>query len=108
MDTPASTPPLARLVRQARQQTGLSQSDFGSLVGKTQAVISRYENGAVEPPGSVIMHCVHLIGSHVAGDDTESAQAMRLEAVETALQSLQTAVRALRRGSARKSHLSRP
>lgn len=98
MHEPITTSDLARLVRQARAKLNVSQTEFGRLVGKTQTVISRYEAGAVEPPGSIIMYCMHITGIESypeAGRLGSPPDAKRLAAVEKALGALQQAVRAL-------------
>ena len=53
---------IAALVRGARRQLGLNQGQFAHELGKSQAVVSRYEQGSVEPPGEVVMRCVHILG----------------------------------------------
>lgn len=54
---------LASLVRSSRTVTGLNQGDFAKLLGKSQAVVCRYEKGKVEPPGEIVMHCMQLLGA---------------------------------------------
>jgi ribosome-binding protein aMBF1 (putative translation factor) len=54
-------PNLATLVRQARIESALSQVEFARKLGKSQAVVSRYEAGNVSPPGEVVMHCMHIL-----------------------------------------------
>lgn len=54
---------LASLIRDARTATGLNQGEFAELLGKSQAVVSRYEKGHVEPPGKIVLHCMQLLGS---------------------------------------------
>jgi len=52
---------LAGLVRQARTIKGLTQSEFAAELGRAQSLVSKYERGNVEPPGSVVMHCVNIV-----------------------------------------------
>src|SRR3546814_10091446 len=52
----------AQLVTRARAFLALSQHDFGSRVGKSQGLISKYEHGQVAPPAHVIIHCVNVLG----------------------------------------------
>ncbi|WP_425602087.1 helix-turn-helix domain-containing protein [Stenotrophomonas chelatiphaga] len=59
-------PVTADLVSRARRKLGLKQAQFASTLGKSQGVVSRYENGAVEPPGEVMMRCMHILGSESA------------------------------------------
>ncbi|TXI48876.1 MAG: helix-turn-helix domain-containing protein [Lysobacter sp.] len=93
MKDPITPTRLARLVRDARRSIALNQADFARILGKTQSVVSRYEDGSVEPPGSVVMHCIHILerGLDPPGPDGN----MALGAVEEALAALQLAVRAL-------------
>lgn len=51
----------AELIRQARQKTGLTQSQFGELLGRPQSVVSKYERGLVEPPGGVVIQCMNML-----------------------------------------------
>ncbi len=41
-------------LRRARKATGLTLDDAGRAIGRTGAVVSRYETGDVDPPSSVI------------------------------------------------------
>ncbi|HGM7285272.1 TPA: helix-turn-helix domain-containing protein [Stenotrophomonas maltophilia] len=59
-------PVTADLVSRARRKLGLKQGQFAARLGKSQGVVSRYENGAVEPPGEVMMHCMHILSSDSA------------------------------------------
>lgn len=59
MDTWVDT---ASLVRSARASSGLTQAEFGRLLKRPQSVISKYERGLVDPPGTVIIHCMNLLG----------------------------------------------
>ena len=51
----------AALVRQARTQSGLTQTEFAARLRSTQPKISRYESGKVRPPAAVLMQCRHII-----------------------------------------------
>lgn len=64
----------ARLVKAARRATGKTQAEFGRSVGKSQALVSKYENGVVQPPASVIMHCMNKLQSPAPGDAGTGAQ----------------------------------
>jgi len=89
----------AAIVRRARLHSGLSQGAFAIELGRSQAVISRYETGKVEPPWAVVMQCMHLLG--------ESSQAFSAtegpgwNAVLSALHSLNTAIRQMHKEAAR-------
>jgi transcriptional regulator with XRE-family HTH domain len=52
---------LANLVRTARKNKGLTQSEFAEELGRAQSLVSKYERGDVEPPGSVVMHCMNIV-----------------------------------------------
>jgi ribosome-binding protein aMBF1 (putative translation factor) len=84
---------LAALIRQARTESGLSQVNFALRLGKSQAVISRYEAGSVSPPGEVVMHCVHILGK--APTTHSSAAPHDWKAVIEALNQLTQAVQAM-------------
>lgn len=67
------------------------------ILGKSQGVVSRYEKGTVEPPGEVILHCMHILGdTSIAGAFDSGVWDEALRALETAA----TLVRALRDKSA--------
>jgi predicted transcriptional regulator len=57
MDT-QDTP--AEIVKRARKIKGLTQSEFGDVIGRPQSLVSKYESGLVEPPGHVIIHCMTI------------------------------------------------
>ncbi|MBG3848819.1 helix-turn-helix transcriptional regulator [Xanthomonas sp. WHRI 8391] len=84
---------LAKLVRQARLNSGLSQADFARTLQKTQTVISRYEAGSVEPPGMVVIHCMHMLGLQV--DPSRPRYGPCLDEVDKALEALREAIRSL-------------
>lgn len=50
------------VVKQARLFLGETQSKFAKRVDSTQPLISRYEDGSVDPPADLIMHCIHILG----------------------------------------------
>lgn len=52
---------LADLVRTARKTKGLTQSEFAEELGRAQSLVSKYERGDVEPPGSVVIHCMNIV-----------------------------------------------
>ena len=41
-------------LRRARKATGLRAEDVGRLIGRAGTVITRYETGDIDPPGSVL------------------------------------------------------
>lgn len=89
-----SLPSTADVVSRARRILGLNQASFGKMVGKSQGVISRYENGEVEPPGHITMHCVHILRS---GDRAEAPPGS-LDELVAALEATLEMVRAFRDG----------
>jgi predicted transcriptional regulator len=79
-------PQTAALVRKARRHLGLNQGQFAARIGKSQAVVSRYEQGSVAPPGEVIMHCMHILGEVSAASETQvSSWSELLTALEAAV-----------------------
>jgi len=60
------------IVRQARKKLHLNQKDFAVQIGKTQSVLSRYESGSVEPPSRIIMHCMNILNTDPAPENTDS------------------------------------
>ncbi|MDH5648555.1 MAG: type II toxin-antitoxin system MqsA family antitoxin [Gammaproteobacteria bacterium] len=63
------------IIRRARSKLSLNQKDFASHLGKTQGVISRYENGQVKPPTDVVMHCMHILNEDPLSADIETVVA---------------------------------
>lgn len=49
------------VIRYARNVSGLTQKEFGKSLGRTQGEISKYERGTVDPPGSIIIHCMNIL-----------------------------------------------
>ena len=45
---------LGKLIKEAREKQGISQSKLGELIGKTQSDISKYENGTMIIPNEVL------------------------------------------------------
>lgn len=83
---PQTNTQIAALVRGARRQLGLNQGQFAQKLGKSQAVVSRYEQGSVEPPGEVVMRCVHILGGiHPASETRVSSWADLLATLEGAV-----------------------
>jgi predicted transcriptional regulator len=71
MSTLPSTP--QEMVVQARSQLGISQEKFGRQVGASQSLISKYEGGAVDPPASVLMNCIHILSGSSSQAVTEES-----------------------------------
>lgn len=53
--------PASDIVKRARKKSGLTQIKFAHLLGKAQSEVSKYEGGAVDPPGSIIIHCMNIL-----------------------------------------------
>jgi len=70
--------PSKDIVANARYIKGLNQTEFGTSVNKTQSIISKYERGDIEPPRSVISHCMTIIRKW---DGTPEPGAVSLEQV---------------------------
>ncbi len=61
----------AKILQEARHFLQLNQIDFAKQLGKTQTTLSRYESGKVQPPSSVVMHCMHILNVDSASDEIE-------------------------------------
>lgn len=59
------------IVRSAREKLQLNQYDFSIHIGKSQGVLSRYERGKVNPPATIIMHCMNILNSGTDSYDIE-------------------------------------
>ena len=69
----------AYTVASARNTLRLKQADFGELIGRGQSLVSKYERGKVEPPGSVVMQCIQILGGGQApGEVVSSAEVAQL------------------------------
>ncbi len=49
-------------MKKARKEKGLSQSELGSLIGTSKAVISKYENAASYPSYDVLIKLSSVFG----------------------------------------------
>jgi transcriptional regulator with XRE-family HTH domain len=58
----------------ARLRAGLTQDDAGAAIGRTGAIVCRYESGAVDPPASIMVRLAELyrvdIGTLIATGET--------------------------------------
>ncbi|MDR2786766.1 MAG: type II toxin-antitoxin system MqsA family antitoxin [Candidatus Accumulibacter sp.] len=57
------TTPEQRLLREARKKTGLSQTEFASLIATPVATLRDWEQGRFAPPGGVVC-LLRLIARH--------------------------------------------
>lgn len=57
----------------ARLAAGLTQDDAGAAIGRTGAIVCRYESGAVDPPTSITVRLAELydvdISTLITGGD---------------------------------------
>lgn len=53
---------VSEIMRRARLSTGWSQSEFAEALGRSQALVSKYEAGKAVPPADVLIHCIHIAG----------------------------------------------
>lgn len=63
----------AALVTQARKFKGLSQGEFGLMIGKTQPVVSKYERALIAVPGEIVVQCIAMLGLIEESGSTPSA-----------------------------------
>lgn len=63
------------IVRDARLRVGETQTLFAQRVRSTQPLVSKYEAGAVAPPASVLMHCIHILSDGFTETITEASLA---------------------------------
>lgn len=54
------------LIRKARRLAGLTQSDLAQRFGTTASVLSRWENGQVEPGFATVVRAVETAGLRLA------------------------------------------
>ena len=58
---------VARLFREARKALGMTQAEFAELLGVQQHLISRYENGNVNPQGNTTVKAMEIFLDHKHG-----------------------------------------
>jgi predicted transcriptional regulator len=71
------------IIRKARQMRGITQAEFGAELQRPQSLVSKYERGLVEPPGSVVIHCMNIVTAERLAADVSTADVVRI--VETHL-----------------------
>jgi len=89
-------PVTADLVGRARRKLGLKQGQFAAKLGKSQGVVSRYENGEVEPPGEVMMHCMHILAAPSGSADDVPTSPQALDQLVQTLERALSLVRSMR------------
>ncbi len=86
----------AEIVSAARRSLGLSQALFARRIGRSQAVVSRYESGKVDPPATVMMRAMHiLMHSSFGVPEIPAENDPRWLAVQVALVQLTKALQAV-------------
>lgn len=58
------------VVRDAKLATGLNQTDFAKILGKSQGLVSKYLNGTVQPKADVIIHCMNILSENKKTSDS--------------------------------------
>ncbi|RII26347.1 MAG: hypothetical protein CXR31_11695 [Geobacter sp.] len=53
------------IVKKARVTCNLTQKEFAKILGRAQSEVSKYERNLVDPPGSLIIHCMNIIDGRV-------------------------------------------
>ena len=61
------------LIRAARLFCAKTQEEFAASVKSRQSLISKYERDLVDPPGSLVIHCMHLLRSNYEHTVTEES-----------------------------------
>ena len=62
----------AKIIKAARSKTSCSQREFAKKIGSKQTLICKYENGKVNPPASLVIHCMNLLISDSGNSTSES------------------------------------
>lgn len=62
--------------------------------------MSRYENGEVEPPGEVMMHCMHILAAEPVAEDEVPTSPQALDQLVQTLEAALSLVRSMRSKSA--------
>lgn len=52
-------------IMRVRKKSGLTQAQFGEIIGKSQSTVYSYENGSVIPSFEVLASISHLFGVSV-------------------------------------------
>jgi predicted transcriptional regulator len=108
----SKNPQTAFLVRSAREHLGLNQGQFAARIGKSQGVVSRYERGAVDPPSTVVMQCMHILNHSEASSPPQASSwsdlLMTLEAALAIVKSMRDAAADLRVGDTENDYFNPP
>lgn len=68
-----------KLVRAERKRRGLTQSDAAGLIGHTQKWLSDFESGKTDPPTSMTLKLLVLLGIPLRAGSTPDSVAAPLE-----------------------------
>ena len=85
----------AHIVRSARHKCGLTQQKFADEIGVSQGEVSRYESGGVDPPSTILMYCLHIVGLLIPDESVSAEQLadrIRLDFASPASQLVRSAV----------------
>ena|GEM_PF-6343799 len=108
----SKNPQTATLVRSAREHLGLNQGEFAARIGKSQGVVSRYESGTVDPPGEIIMQCMHILHRDQASPPSHASSwpdlLTTLEAAVAIVKSMRDAASDLSAGDTEDKHFNLP
>jgi transcriptional regulator with XRE-family HTH domain len=65
------------IVRLARGRS--TQAAFSKVLGKSQGLVSKYENGEISPPSEVIEECMDILNMNNSYDLSVSDLVLRIE-----------------------------
>lgn len=91
----------SEIIRKARLSAGMSQSSFAAALGRSQALVSKYESGKTVPPADLLIHCMHIAGATVTFGDSGSSASPHWAPVYESLRDLAAAIRAAEQSSVR-------
>jgi transcriptional regulator with XRE-family HTH domain len=91
---------IGQKIRQAREESHLSQLQVGVALGVSDKTLSGYESGRISPPIDKLMSLADLfkkpIGFFLGADPKEYRVTSRLRAVEVALREIRSQLREIR------------
>lgn len=97
---------LGKRIRQAREESGLSQLQVGVSLGVSDKTISGYESDRISPPVEKLLSLADLfkkpIGYFLGDDPKDYTITSRLRAVEMALKDIRTQLSEIRELSKQK------
>lgn len=51
-----------KIIKSARFKVGMTQKRFAEVLGRAQSEVSKYERDLVDAPGSIVIHCMNMLG----------------------------------------------